>query len=448
KVQTGSSPATCGAPGTYQFRIFKSTNGGSTWSNSDAGIPQSFDGTAPNYADRESLLVVPLVIDPLNPNILYAGTSDTFDSTVVTTPTLASGIYKSTDNGATWNPVNTGLPTYPGSSTVLGVLSLAINPTNPLVLWATVIDINSFGGAPGHIYKTVTGGASWTDSGSGLTSADIRALLVDPTDPNILFAAGGGTSGNPGGVFKSYDGGDTWHSISIGLPADAALSLALDPGDHNKLYAGTSSGVYEITQSADTDFDGASDIQENLGPNAGDSNFDGTPDRLQSGVTYVPAHVSASAPSVDSPKGVVTPNDFVAELPVTSSCSQLQDVQAKSASANGPDVIAKNLDFTYGVDLLQFEILNCATTTIKVTYPNFSFGPGWSFRFFGPALPGNDASIKWYDFSSHAVKLDAHSWQLTLTRGAFGSYRPSVTGSILFQGGPAYSDRIFASGFD
>jgi photosystem II stability/assembly factor-like uncharacterized protein len=452
----------CGSPlnttynGSYQFRIFKSTNGGANWSTSDSGIPPSFIGTPPDYADFESLLVVPLIIDPSNPSILYAGTSDSFDATQVTTPTLVTGIYKSTDVGATWNPINTGLPTYPApSTTVLGVLTLAIDPLDSNTLWASVIDINSTTGAPGHIYKTTDGGAHWADSSSGMTSADIRALLVDHpsvANPAVVYAAGGGTAGNPGGVFISYDAGSTWHSKSIGLPADAALALALDPNDSTKLYAGTSSGVWEITQTLDTDHDGVSDIQEDLGPNNGDSNLDGIKDKIQPDVTYVPPHASARPAS----RGVSVPefsssNDFaiqVAAQNAGTTCLQTQDVQSKSASANGPDPVNAKLDFSYPLDLVQFEILNCAATTVLVTYPNFSFGEGWSFRFYGPATPGDDASIKWYDFSTYATQLDSHTWQLSLTRGAFGSYRPDSTGAILFQGGPAYDDDLFGNGFD
>jgi len=453
-VTSGPQAGFCGSssqPGSYQYRIFKSTDAGNTWANSDIGIPQSFIGNPPNYYDGESLLVVPLVIDPTNSQILYAGTSDSFDATHVTTPTLQTGIFKSIDGGTHWNPVNTGLPTYPGSPTVLGVLTLAIDPLDGNTLWATLIDINSASGAPGHIYKTTDGGAHWTEPGSGLTSADIRAFLVDhpsAANPAVLYAAGGGTSGNPGGVFKSYDAGTTWHSESIGLPADAALALALDKsGPTPKLYAGTSSGVWEITETADTDMDGVSDAQEDLGPNGGDSNLDGTFDKFQAYVTYVPPHTSArpAAP-------LTANNDFVVALPKpavgATTCLQTQDVQAKSAAANGPDPIADNLDFRYDVDLVQFEVLNCPSTTVKITYPNFTFGTGYTFRFYGPSTPGDDGSIAWYDFASHATQLDAHTWQLTLTKGAFGSYRPASTGSILFQGGPAYSDRIFGNGFN
>ena len=442
--------------GSYQYRIMKSSNvnnplasGGPTWVSSDTGLPQSYFGTAPNYFDSEMLYAIPLVIDPVDSNTLYVGTSDLYDPNYVAQPTLSTGIFKSTDGGAHWNQVNNGLPTHANSSTVLDILTLAIDPLDRNTLWASVIDIAAQAGSPGHIYKTTNGGASWFDSSAGLTSADIRALLVDhpsAASPAVLYAAGGGTSGDPGGVFKSYDAGASWHSQSIGLPADAALSLALDPADRSKLYAGTSSGVWEITQTTDSDLDGVSDIQEDLGPNGGDSNLDTIPDRLQADVTYVPPHASAR-PTPNLPPAN---NDFAVQVVAQSgpTCTQTQDVQAKSAGANGPDVIANNLNYGYDVDLLQFEILNCPGTTVKVTYPNFTFGKGWTFRFYGPATPGEDASIKWYDFSPHAVQLDAHSWQLTLARGQFGSYRPSSTGSILFQGGPAYSDRVFAGGFE
>jgi len=444
--------------GSYQFRIFKSTTAGMppvpgspAWTSSDNGIPQSFIGTSPNYSDFESLLVVPLAIDPSNPQILYAGTSDQFDATQVTHPTLLTGVYKSTDGGANWTQSSSGLPTYPGSPTNLGVLALAIDPLVPSTLWAAVIDINAAYGAPGHIYKSTDSGATWTDSSAGLTSADIRALLVDHpslASPAVVYAAGGGTSGNPGGVFKSYDAGATWHSESIGLPADAALALTLDKsGATPKLYAGTSSGVWEITETLDTDHDGVSDIQENLGPNGGDSNLDGIADRTQPDVTYVPPHTSARPAPGAPPQN----NDFAVQVASQNSgttCTQTQDVQAKSAAANGPDPIANNLAYRYDMDLLQFEILNCAATTVKVTYPNYTFGKGWTFRFYGPATPGDDSSIKYYDFSSKATLLDAHTWQLNLTRGQFGSYRPDSTGSILFQGGPAFSDRIFGNGFN
>ena len=53
-----------------------------------------------------------------------------------------------------------------------------------------------------------------------------------------------------------------------------------------------------------------------------------------------------------------------------------------------------------------------------------------------------------HDLGAIAHSVDAQTWQLQLTAGGFGSYRPASSGSILFEGGVATSERIFANGFD
>src|SRR5215468_9213068 len=70
-----------------------------------------------------------LVIDPQNPATLYTG--------------AGAIVFKSTDEGANWNPIN---------STLLGVHSLAVNPRTPSTLYA---------GGPGGVFKSIDGGASW-----------------------------------------------------------------------------------------------------------------------------------------------------------------------------------------------------------------------------------------------------------------------------------------------
>lgn len=63
-------------------------------------------------------------------------------------------------------------------------------------------------------------------------------------------------------------------------------------------------------------------------------------------------------------------------------------------------------------------------------------------------MPGQDATIGWYDLGARAQKLSGTKWRITLDANQFGSYRP-VDDSILFMGGPAFSnDRVFRSGFE
>src|SRR5262249_37762981 len=81
--------------------VFKSTNGGASWSAANSGLETSINS---------------LAIDPLKPSTLYAATWD-------------RGVFKSTDAGSTWNAVNSGL-------TTLRVQSLVIDPKDPSRLYA------------------------------------------------------------------------------------------------------------------------------------------------------------------------------------------------------------------------------------------------------------------------------------------------------------------------
>ena len=89
-----------------------------------------------------------------------------------------------------WRVVNTGL-------TNTGVLSLAINPETPLVVYA--------GTRGGGVFKTTDGGTNWRAVNTGLTNTDVVSLAINPQNPLVVYA---GTHG--GGVFKSMDGGQPY----------------------------------------------------------------------------------------------------------------------------------------------------------------------------------------------------------------------------------------------
>jgi photosystem II stability/assembly factor-like uncharacterized protein len=425
--------------GTYQFRVMKSTNGGNSWASSDSGIPQPVN---PVGADYQMPLVVPIVINPSNPLELFVGSTVGFDPGVVSVPTIQNGVFRSADGGATWTQRSTGLPRYPGSvDTALDVLSLAINPNNPAELWCSVINIATSSG--GGIYHSTDSGANWSDSSTGITSSDIRALHVDPADPAVVYAAGGGTAGNPGGIFKSTDSGANWHSISIGLPADAALALQVDPVDSSVLYAGTNSGVWSITQMPDADADGVPDAVENAAPNGGDGNNNGIPDYLESNV----GSLTSASVSGAGAQPVAAAYFTVDITPVAGVCEQAVDVQSVYAAYHGNDLSNYGTANSYPRQLARFEILDCQKATVKLKFHGASFGAGYSLRFYGPSTPGDPATVGWYDFSARATQTASDTWQLSLDNGQFGSYRPASANSILFEGGPAYNEGIFRDGF-
>lgn len=468
---TGQSPlntvwANATGRGALGWRVLRSLDGGASWTSRDSGIPlPSVDGQA--------ITPIVLAMDPNDGNTLYASTTITFDTSLGTPPTLANGVFKTTDAGASWVPAigpngPGGLPRYAGSTdTALDALAMAVHPTVSGIVWVSTINFIDRSGS--GIWKTVNGGTTWVSSSGGIPAGlDIRALIVDRSDPDTLYASGSGTESNPGAVYKSEDGGDTWRSISVGLPADSALALALDPVDARLLHAGTNLGVWDLTQVLDSDGDGASNNTESLSPSpgggTGDGNGDGTPDLTQGDVG---SSIVLDAPQWEGRLGrgtqallAAAPQggalSFTSDIQGTT-CTQATDVQGVAAAAYGRDYLNGNSGrfYDYPRDLVRFEIPNCGAAVVDITFHNITTGGlpdfndyQWSFRFRGPQVPGQDATIGWYDLGARAQKLSATKWRITLDANQFGSYRP-VDDSILFMGGPAFSnDRVFRSGFE
>src|SRR5262249_41169883 len=125
-----------------------------------------------------SVPVLSLVINRMNPQILYAGT-------------YTGGVCKSTNGGASWTAMNNGLPV----STVPTVMALAIDPTHPQSLYAVIED--PLATVTLGVFKTSNGGVNWTPLSSGLTVRYVEAFAIDPQTPTTVYA---GTY--LGGVFK------------------------------------------------------------------------------------------------------------------------------------------------------------------------------------------------------------------------------------------------------
>ncbi len=173
-----------------------------------------------------------LAIDPATPSTIYAGTAD-------------GGMFKSTDSGGSWQRINGGLAE---SLDTRSVRSLVIDPTNPSTLY--------YGAKP--VFKTTSGGNSWTSTGQGTTLSEdefITGLALDPSNPSILYAATASTTGGCDTVYKSTDAAANWtQSFSGSCPFGArALDITLDPSDPNKIYAwevetfGFENGVFKST---------------------------------------------------------------------------------------------------------------------------------------------------------------------------------------------------------
>ncbi len=178
--------------------VFKSTNGGVTWTSAGSGLTDA--------------RVHALAADPVAPATIYAGTR-------------SAGVFKTTDSGTSWSAT---------PLTMVSVTALAVDPITPANVYA--------GTENSGAYKSTNGGSSWTSISSGLPSSDISALVIDPLTPATLYAATGT------GIYKTTNGGTNWTAASSGLFDSDVNALVLDPRNPNLLFAGTNSfGVFRST---------------------------------------------------------------------------------------------------------------------------------------------------------------------------------------------------------
>jgi len=187
--------------------VFKSTNGGASWTALTNGLPPDIP-------------VSTVVMHPTMNNVLYAGT-------------FGSGNYISTDGGNSWTAINNGL-------TDSYVHTIVINPQDPSNVFA--------GTTTGGVFASLDGGNTWTAANNGLpANSEVLTLAIDPSGTN-LYA---GTTMS--GVFKSGIAG-TWTDANAGLPSGSEIhSLFVDPAHAGRLYVGIFfGGVFMSTDSATT----------------------------------------------------------------------------------------------------------------------------------------------------------------------------------------------------
>ncbi|MFL6273828.1 MAG: SBBP repeat-containing protein [Blastocatellia bacterium] len=142
------------------------------------------------------------------------------------------GIAKTTNSGASWAAINTGINSFT-------ILALAIHPSAPTTVYAGTLGGN---GNNGGAFKSTNGGATWNAINSGLTDLTIRSLAIDPNTATTIYL---GT--NSRGVFRSTDGGTSWRAINTGENGMTVNSLVIDPTNSSIIYAGTDQGVFKTT---------------------------------------------------------------------------------------------------------------------------------------------------------------------------------------------------------
>ncbi len=218
-----------GDPVTY----YMGTTGGGLWKTTDAG--QRWLNISDGYFKTGSVGAV--AVSEQDPNVVYVGMGEHAPRGVMTT--YGDGVYKSTDAGKTW--------THMGLTLTRHIANVRIHPQNPDVVYVAAQGALHGPSEERGVYKSTDGGKSWNkvlyvDENSGCAH-----LVIDPSNPRILYAAMWDhrrlpwqvVSGGPGsGLYKSVDGGENWKKIHNGLPAELGkMSLAISAANPDKVYA-------------------------------------------------------------------------------------------------------------------------------------------------------------------------------------------------------------------
>lgn len=185
----------------YYGQIFRTDN---LWQD-------NIDVTPPG---EEGAWVTPYIIDPVNPEIIYAGYGE---------------VFQSFDRGNNWFQISSF--DFPSEE----LQSMAIASADSKVMYV------SFGY---DIWKTIDGGDHWTEVTNDLPYSYIRYIHVKYDDPNTVWVALSGYI-NPG-IYETTDGGLTWTNISTGLPPIPTHTVVQNKllTLETNLYAGTDLGVY------------------------------------------------------------------------------------------------------------------------------------------------------------------------------------------------------------
>ena len=204
--------------------IYKTVDGGVNW--------------ASIFDDQAVQSIGSLAIDPSDANTVWAGTGEPHIRSHIS---VGQGIYRSQDAGKTWSLM--------GLERTGRIARVLVHPKDSNVVLACALG-HAYGPQPERgVFRTTDGGATWTRTLFADENTGCSELVMDPSNPRILFAGmwsleirtWGRTSGGPGGgLYTSRDGGATWKKLTgHGLPSKPVgkVAVAIARSNPSRVYA-------------------------------------------------------------------------------------------------------------------------------------------------------------------------------------------------------------------
>lgn len=206
--------------------------GGGVWKSQDGGV--RFTSIFDSYCQSIGCIS----IDPSDPdNTYWVGTGETWTRNSVS---AGDGIYKTSDGGKNWTKM--------GLEKSDRIASIQINPKNSNEIYVAVLGALWGPSDERGVYKTIDGGKTWNKILFVNNTTGCSELVMDPTQPNVLYAAfwefrrtaySFSSGGDNSALYKSTDGGISWVKLEKDLPSGkkGRIAVAMAPSNSNVLYA-------------------------------------------------------------------------------------------------------------------------------------------------------------------------------------------------------------------
>jgi len=231
-IRSGRSTDVEGITGDSNI-IYAAFATGGLWKTEDAG-----NTWTPIFDNEATQSIGDIALAPSNKNILYVGTGE---ANIFRASLTGVGMYKSTDAGKTFKHI--------GLESTGTIARIIVHPKDPNIIYVAASGNEWTFNKDRGVYKTTDGGKSWKNILFESEKSGCIDLVIDPTDPNTLYASfwnrirrrwSDPMPEDGDYIYKTTDGGRTWKKIVMGLPhtkLTGRIGIAIANSNPNVLYA-------------------------------------------------------------------------------------------------------------------------------------------------------------------------------------------------------------------